>query len=128
MSDSLGGAIIIAGTALSIIFVPMLWEAYCNKREERKKKRERQHKWRQNKCMRMVKVESNEGVAYVNPRYVVGIYCSRGFFNEPHCVYVTTTCRTWLLEQRYSSEEAAKYKVSELAAAFEAASIQEDFE
>ena len=38
MSDSLGGAIIIAGTALSIVFVPMLWEAYCNKREERKRK------------------------------------------------------------------------------------------
>lgn len=75
--------------------------------------------------MRMVKVESNEGVAYVNPRYVVGIYCSRGFLNEPYCVYVTTTCRTWLLEQRYSSEETAEYKVSELAAAFEAASMKE---
>lgn len=105
MSESLKGAIIIAGTALSIIFIPMLWNAYLNKREERKKKREQQYKLAMDKAReKQVAFENIVKELESNRRCVDRARLSLADIRTELSVYeMETRCKSILEKDKYES-------------------------
>ena len=78
--------------------------------------------------MRMVMVEIGNEVVFINPRYVESIDYSLSKKQGCYEVRITTACKTWTLRQGFLTSSNAKARARELAAAFEVASMKEEFE